>query len=108
MTGNNISGSTYDLGVSDVLAPYLRFTSAGGCVVNIPGGVDDTFALWDEVTLRSVTDGEVSLDWDTGVVVNFPPNKVGVLSGNGATVALKKVGEDEWDACGLLQDVGSV
>lgn len=82
---------------------YIRFT--GSAPVNFTIDPDSTYDFADgrEITVRQAGTGLVTLVAGTGVTLNTPANGTLVLGGQGATVTLKKVGDNEWDVMGQVQ-----
>lgn len=96
-----VSTATYTL-VLDDANHYLRFTNAAGCVITVPNFEDVAFEVGDEIHIRVVTDGEVSVDAGTGVTVNGITGFFDAGAANGAVMTLKNVAVDEWDLFGML------
>ena len=81
---------------------YIRFTNAGAVTVTVPDEASQAFGIGDEIHLRAVTDGTVTIADGAGVTINAPDSGGLVLAEAGATCTLKKVGSDEWDLFGLV------
>lgn len=81
---------------------YLRSTSATAVTLTVP--VD--LALVDlaaEIHVRQAGAGLVTIAADSGVTINVPFGGTLALAGQGATVTLKKVAENEYDLFGLVE-----
>lgn len=94
------SGITRILAAADAQT-YIRCSNASGCAITINLNATTPIAVGAEVRIYAATEGEVSVAGATGgVTINPPVGCTLVLAGLGATVTLKKVGPDEWDAAG--------
>ena len=96
-----ITGTTHTLILGEYYG-WLRCTNSSGCTITIPDNATVAFAMDTEITIRSVTDGVVTVSAAAGVTLNVPTGFTNVLLANGATALVKKVGTNTWDLAGLL------
>ena len=89
----------------DHVGAYLRFTGDTETIITVPHNDDVPFAEGSEVHVRQADTGQVSLSAAAIVTVNAPVGANLYLAGNGATITVKKVDDNEWDAFGQFTEV---
>jgi hypothetical protein len=78
----------------------IRTTNGGATNITVPLNSSVAFAIDDVIYIRQAGAGQVTVVATGGVTINAPFDGSLVLSGQGASVALKKVGTNEWDLMG--------
>lgn len=81
---------------------YVRFLSDSPASLVVPNEGTVGFLDGTEIHIRAVGNGLVTVSEGSGVTVNPPFGGTLVLAGAGATVTIKKVGENEWDLMGQV------
>lgn len=96
------SGSLVSLGSAHVNA-YTRCTNATACTVSISTNASTPIGANSECVFRQAGDGPITFEGADGVTINPQFGCTLVTAGRGATVMLKKVATNEWDACGQFE-----
>jgi hypothetical protein len=95
---------TYVLVLADANR-YKRHTGSTDATVLMPLNTDVAFAIDAEISFRVASTGAIVFETATaGPTINFPDGLLNRVSTMGATVTLKKVATDEWDAIGLFDE----
>ncbi len=97
-----VSSSTFTPGLIYANS-YIRCTNASGCVVTIDQDSNVNFPISTELHFRDCstdTGAFLTFDSPTGVTLNPDYASTLLTPGSGATVGLKKIAANEWDAFG--------
>lgn len=86
---------------------YLRMTNASGCIVAVPSSSEVLFAIGTEIHFYAATDGEVTFNAGSDVVINPVTGFDNIIRQRGGVVTIKKVATDDWDIFGALKDASS-
>ncbi len=107
-----ISATTLTL-LSTHVDGYLRTTDPSGCTVTVPPDEDSGIELGEEIHFRQASEGPIIFvggsNSDFDVIIN--PSRAGFSTETpweGATVTLKRVGDNEYDMIGPPGTTGSV
>lgn len=100
---NNQVGTTYQLAASDA-GGVVRASNASPITVTIPENTTTAFPVGTSIAIRQVGAGQITLALDDGVVLNVPVGFDAITGRQGATIAIHKVDEDEWDLTGDLAE----
>jgi hypothetical protein len=96
------SGSTLSLGAVHANA-YTRSTNATALAVTVNTNAVAAIPLYSECHFRQAAAGKITFAGASGVTINPQFGCTLVTAGEGATVTLKKVGTNEWDAVGQFE-----
>lgn len=99
-----VSGATMTLGTDNV-NKYTRVSHLTGCAVTVPPQVDTPISVGSECHFRQADAGAITFVEGAGVTINPQFGCTLVTAGLGATVSLKKVSANEWDAVGQFEAV---
>ncbi len=103
-----VPGSSFTPSALSQANRYYRCTNAAGCTVTIPVDVNVAFPIGTELHFRQCGAGAVALfgesDSDGDVFLDPGDNFNAVTAGQGSVVTVKKVGVDEWDVFGRLEE----
>lgn len=96
----NISAASYTLAENDA-GNYLRTTQeSSGVIIEVPLFASVPFVDETEIAFRQAGAGQITLVGETGVTINAPYLGSLQSAGEGATMILKNVAQDEWDLIG--------
>lgn len=101
------SATTHTLTLDDVNT-YIRTTgdsTAHFIDVTIPTNASVPIPIDSDIHFRQSSDDQIVFMPSGGVTLNFPDDAHPVTAVRGAVVTLKKVGTNEWDLFGRLQQV---
>ena len=82
---------------------YIRFTAATPTSFIVPLNSTTNFIEGTEIHIRQAGTGQVTIAPVLGVTVNVPYQGTAILAGQGATVTIKYIGNDEWDLMGQVR-----
>ncbi|QFS86634.1 MULTISPECIES: DUF2793 domain-containing protein [unclassified Marinobacter] len=97
---NNQTGTSYTLVLSDD-NKVVRCANASAINVTVPAEATTDFPVGAIIQVRQVDAGQVTLVADTGVTLITPETLK--TRKQGSTIALMKVGADEWDVTGDME-----
>lgn len=97
---NNQTGTSYTLVLSDDNT-VVRCANASAINVTVPAEATTDFPVGAIIQVRQVDAGQVTLVADTGVTLITPETLK--TRKQGSTIALMKVGADEWDVTGDME-----
>ena len=103
---NTQSGTSYSLVVSDA-GKVVRTTNSAEVTISIPTNAVQAIPVGATIAIRQAGLGQVVLEASSNVVLNVPDGSDAATSRRGATIMLHKVGVDEWDLTGDLDEVAS-
>jgi hypothetical protein len=94
--------SDYTLRLIDAQS-YLRFTAAVQQICTIPTNANVTFPIGTQINIRQAGTGVALVAGASGVVVNYSADFLPQTRTQSSSIALIKVGTDEWDLMGDLE-----
>lgn len=94
--------SNYTLS-SDDGQSYLRFTSTDQQICTVPSNSSLAFPIGTQIKLRQANTGEIVVASASGVTINVATDFIAQSRTKGSSIALIKVGTDEWDLMGDLK-----
>lgn len=96
------SGASMTLGSANVNA-YTRCTNATACAVTVNANASTPIQVGSECHFRQAGAGQITFAGAVGVTINPQFGCTLLTAGAGATITLKKVGTNEWDAFGQFE-----
>lgn len=101
--GINTQTASYTLVLGDNVK-YVRMNVGSANDLTVPANGTVAFAIGTQIPIRSIGAGQTTVVQDTGVTVNIPVDKTLKLRTQGSSGLLTKVGTNEWDLTGDLED----
>ena len=82
---------------------YLRFAGTEQQICTVPSNASVAFPIGTQINLRQANTGVIVVAGASGVTVNFAADFLAQSRTKGSSIALIKVGTDEWDLMGDLE-----
>jgi len=102
--GNAQTGATYTLALTDA-AHFVTMDNGSANTLTIPTNTAIAFPVGTVITVGQKGAGTTTIDADTGVTLNGVSGGQGDISAQWATVMLRKVATDTWEAWGSIGTV---
>src|SRR5690606_38730600 len=102
--GNDQTGVSYTLALTDA-AHLVTMNNAAANTLTIPANATVAFPVGTAITVGQKGAGVTTIDAATGVTLNGVSGGQGDITGQWATVTLRKTATDTWEAWGSIGTV---
>lgn len=99
--GNDQGGTSYTLALTDA-AHFVTMTNAAANTLTIPANATVAFPVGTVITVGQGGAGTTTIDAAAGVTLNGVSGGAGDVTGQWATVMLRKTATDTWQAWGSI------
>ena len=99
--GNDQTGTAYTLALADA-GHFVTMTNAGANTLTIPDNATVAFPVGTAITIGQGGSGTTTIDAAAGVALNGVSGGAGDVTGQWATVMLRKTATDTWQAWGSI------